>query len=404
MSNRVGRNDPCPCGSGKKFKRCCLGNTSIPSSRGPGEQGVAEELSGLTLLVETAAGPMVRRVPRASPLKAGGSQGRAAEVATHEAAALWGLPDFVYRPDVVKVGGGVRELGDGIIVVGDTAMMLQVKHREVRSGQPERERKWILKNTEQALSQAVGAIRQLVREPATLTSLRGRSIEIVGSVYQWISIVIIDHDDPPRGVVPSTADCQYPAVVMLRRDWEFLFDQLKSTSEVVDYCVRVAAEPNEIGSEPARYYQLAQADHNSPEEKIDPRLVVAGHPIISSPKLPLAPAASNDVNAHRMVRTVLEEIALTRLNRTKEEDMLRILAELDRLPIGARADFGRFLIDEIAEAISSSEEATVWRYKSVRGNQGQAHLAFATCNKPFDEDIQGAFQLWVRLRHHEVVL
>lgn len=24
--NKVGRNDPCPCGSGKKFKRCCLGN------------------------------------------------------------------------------------------------------------------------------------------------------------------------------------------------------------------------------------------------------------------------------------------------------------------------------------------------------------------------------------------
>jgi len=23
----VGRNDPCPCGSGKKFKKCCLGKT-----------------------------------------------------------------------------------------------------------------------------------------------------------------------------------------------------------------------------------------------------------------------------------------------------------------------------------------------------------------------------------------
>lgn len=23
-SNRVGRNDPCPCESGKKFKKCCL--------------------------------------------------------------------------------------------------------------------------------------------------------------------------------------------------------------------------------------------------------------------------------------------------------------------------------------------------------------------------------------------
>ncbi|HSX03627.1 MAG TPA: SEC-C metal-binding domain-containing protein [Rhabdochlamydiaceae bacterium] len=23
MMNKVGRNDPCPCGSGKKFKKCC---------------------------------------------------------------------------------------------------------------------------------------------------------------------------------------------------------------------------------------------------------------------------------------------------------------------------------------------------------------------------------------------
>jgi preprotein translocase subunit SecA len=22
---KVGRNDPCPCGSGKKYKRCCMG-------------------------------------------------------------------------------------------------------------------------------------------------------------------------------------------------------------------------------------------------------------------------------------------------------------------------------------------------------------------------------------------
>ncbi|MGB5924788.1 MAG: SEC-C metal-binding domain-containing protein [Dehalococcoidia bacterium] len=23
MGKRVGRNDPCPCGSGKKYKHCC---------------------------------------------------------------------------------------------------------------------------------------------------------------------------------------------------------------------------------------------------------------------------------------------------------------------------------------------------------------------------------------------
>ncbi|PYU20285.1 MAG: hypothetical protein DMG30_21520, partial [Acidobacteria bacterium] len=23
-NGKIGRNDPCPCGSGKKYKRCCL--------------------------------------------------------------------------------------------------------------------------------------------------------------------------------------------------------------------------------------------------------------------------------------------------------------------------------------------------------------------------------------------
>jgi hypothetical protein len=26
MSHQIGRNDPCPCGSGKKYKKCCLRN------------------------------------------------------------------------------------------------------------------------------------------------------------------------------------------------------------------------------------------------------------------------------------------------------------------------------------------------------------------------------------------
>ncbi len=25
IENKIGRNDPCPCGSGKKYKKCCLG-------------------------------------------------------------------------------------------------------------------------------------------------------------------------------------------------------------------------------------------------------------------------------------------------------------------------------------------------------------------------------------------
>ncbi len=30
---KVGRNDPCPCGSGRKYKQCCLGKSDGPFSR-----------------------------------------------------------------------------------------------------------------------------------------------------------------------------------------------------------------------------------------------------------------------------------------------------------------------------------------------------------------------------------
>jgi len=35
MSRKTGRNDPCPCGSGKKYKRCCLRGTRSADSRDP---------------------------------------------------------------------------------------------------------------------------------------------------------------------------------------------------------------------------------------------------------------------------------------------------------------------------------------------------------------------------------
>ena len=28
----IGRNDPCPCGSGKKYKKCCLAETKVVST------------------------------------------------------------------------------------------------------------------------------------------------------------------------------------------------------------------------------------------------------------------------------------------------------------------------------------------------------------------------------------
>ncbi len=34
-SMKTGRNDPCPCGSGKKFKKCCLGKTPRSAALSP---------------------------------------------------------------------------------------------------------------------------------------------------------------------------------------------------------------------------------------------------------------------------------------------------------------------------------------------------------------------------------
>jgi len=39
----IGRNDPCPCGSGKKFKRCCMGKENSTAS-GQGAAGMSELL------------------------------------------------------------------------------------------------------------------------------------------------------------------------------------------------------------------------------------------------------------------------------------------------------------------------------------------------------------------------
>jgi SEC-C motif len=41
----VGRNDPCPCGSGKKFKKCCLGKDDDLSFSGPIPARISEQFS-----------------------------------------------------------------------------------------------------------------------------------------------------------------------------------------------------------------------------------------------------------------------------------------------------------------------------------------------------------------------
>jgi hypothetical protein len=58
----VGRNDPCPCGSGRKFKKCCLGNGSAVSQT----YRSAERSSALAKLMRFAARPKYKELHRAA--------------------------------------------------------------------------------------------------------------------------------------------------------------------------------------------------------------------------------------------------------------------------------------------------------------------------------------------------
>jgi hypothetical protein len=135
----------------------------------------------LTLVIETDTGVIIREIPAASPLPEGISSGAGAEVATHDAAALWGLPDFVFRADVVGVGSGWREIGDAVLHVGNLGVVVQVKARSADAVANEgRERAWLNKNVRKGLRQAHGTIRRLLAGSVRLTNARGRTIELVG--------------------------------------------------------------------------------------------------------------------------------------------------------------------------------------------------------------------------------
>lgn len=73
MTSKPGRNDPCPCGSGKKFKNCCQGKTALapvrPSAPPETELALLGNLfnTGRLAEVETQAGLLVERYPNCPP-------------------------------------------------------------------------------------------------------------------------------------------------------------------------------------------------------------------------------------------------------------------------------------------------------------------------------------------------
>jgi hypothetical protein len=138
------------------------------------------------------------------------------------------------------------------VIVGDLGIVVQVKSRKADSSDTAKEKNWIEKQVKKGLRQGRGTVRLLKRQPSQLRNARGRTLEIDGNSLRWLVTVVIDHPSVPEGVVIDEWALGGEGVVLLRRDWEFLFDQLKSIHGVGVYLERVAGEPLELGEEPVR--------------------------------------------------------------------------------------------------------------------------------------------------------
>lgn len=357
----------------------------------------------LTLVVETAEGVIVRDVPDASLLPTDVERGPAAEESTRVSAAWWGMPDFVFLPEQQRQGAGVRERGDGLVVADGIAAVIQVKARSAEPGTPEREKNWLTSNITKAIKQAKGSIRHLAYRREKLTSVRDRRVEIDGGLYEWIAVVIVEHPLVPAGFKPSLDEAgQIPCVVLLRRDWEFLFEHLRSTRSVLHYLKRVAGDEIELGTEPSRYMEVALADEQAEVKDLPAELrgiegLAPDAPVLSTPHAPLDAADDGSL----LFRIIMEDVATSPFGESSEADRLKLLTSLDTVPAAYRAELGRTLL-EFMSKVSRHRGSTI-RMESrvfVPHPGDQCPVLFIVASK-FHSELRKHLFLRTRLHHHD---
>ncbi|MFJ2833106.1 hypothetical protein ACIPC1_37125 [Streptomyces sp. NPDC087263] len=271
----------------------------------------------------------MRRIPPALPLPSGVEHGPGAEAAAHTAAATWCLPDFVFQSAYAGKGSGRRELGDRLLLVGGRGAVVQVKARTVQPKEPAGEVAWSQKAATKAMRRAKGTVRQLRMLPADMVNGRDRTLSVDGNAFEWIGVFLLDHGQVPDGTICSLEPIGIPAIALTRRDWDFLFDQLRSTTAVLDYLFRGAAEPPiALGEEPVRYYEFAAADEEAPPADVDTELVGPSGRLFSTPLLlPQTPVGATGTRAHPVLRLVMEDITTSPLpDHVGEADRLAILS------------------------------------------------------------------------------
>lgn len=357
----------------------------------------------LVYLRLSEAGSVIgREIAPARELLGSNQDGAVVEEAVRAAAGSWGLRDLVLRPKVFSKGSGIRELGDGTILAGPRGISLQVKARGVTGDTAEKATKWMLKNAAHGLRQARGTIRTALLNPAVeLTNLRGRPITIRGRSVAWIPVVVIDHPNPPpTGVIPAS-DPKGASVVLTRRDWEFLWDQLRSATAIVDYLHRVAPEedPLELGAESNRYLDLADKDAETPPDELPDWIPETQALRASLPLLPHDPAGSADGFGHSIFQQILEDIANTDFT-GDEADRIMLLSHIDRVPVAARAELGRLLLRRLTRCAEAAPDVHRVDHRIMYIDQGTLQLTFTTMSQLTGHH-QEIYRSWLLLRRQD---
>lgn len=200
--------------------------------------------------------------------------GSLAEETARASTSDLGVPDFVYDPVIIKKGNSQREVSDGLLIVRDRGVILQVKARKPGKGDgPEKARTWVEKNVDKATKQVQGTRKTISTQDIRFRSRRGRDLLLSGQ-NDWPAVILLDIPVDHRGIQVQSDDPK--TLVMALSDWHALNQMIRSTSGVIGYVERVV-EANlgevDLGDEESRYRTFAQLDSQSvAQEGGDPYL------------------------------------------------------------------------------------------------------------------------------------
>jgi hypothetical protein len=363
-----------------------------------------ESSSGLEIPAEDDDEWFTRLVGPATPLPVGVDEGAAAELAAFDAAATWGLPDFVFKAHIHQKSSGTREVGDAIVLLHDIGLVVQVKRRESESTDPDKEARWIRKVARKAVRQSHGSLRTLQASELELINAREEVVTVRPGARRWVGVVIIDHPNPPR-IDESLGDSH--TAVMTRRDWEFLHGHLKSTRSVVKYVeIMPELDPIPLGAEAVRYHELAavasMVSAGGLPGEVDLRRHFTegpGMPMSIFPQLPVGTGGGRRREyAHVFYRFLLESIAIEDWDDPALK--LEILSFFDSTPPVAREAFVDQVDRRLRRARRRRRAKQAISNGRLRINDAYPQMVY-TVARHFDEMAMEVHKAFLMYEHHK---